>query len=418
MRVRSFLVALVGIVLFGCTKDFENPPENTIPVGGVVTIADIKGLNFPHKFVGDSSLYAVVTMDESTGNLYKNIYVQDATGAINVRLFSSGSVKNGDSIRIYLRNTVVGQFSGMVQLDSVDTDQNIIKLANNRHVTPQAVQISDIDQSMQSKLVVLDSVEFTSSHAGETWADSENQLSVDRLLTNCSETDEIIVRSSGYSNFADELTPTGNGELIAIVSQFNTTMQLLIRTPDEVTFDDPRCGALYVYSKDFEDGSLTSGGWSVYWNGTTTTENWGEWEFSSAGGTNKAAASNFDFSTFTNYATTSWLISPALDLNTLTPGTPILTFDNTHRYDPGPQLELWISTDYDGVSDPDVQGTWVNLSSMVNWDSNDGAWDFVSSGPVDLSAYKSGNTYFAFKYQGSNSDGATWQVDNINIQNQ
>ncbi|MDG2330654.1 MAG: DUF5017 domain-containing protein, partial [Flavobacteriales bacterium] len=94
------------------------------------------------------------------------------------------------------------------------------------------------------------------------------------------------------------------------------------------------------------------------------------------------------------------------------------TFDNTHRYAPGAQLELWVSMDYDGISDPSLQGTWTNLSGTVNWDLDDTVWDWVTSGPIDLSAFKSSNTYIAFKYQGSNMDGATWEIDDINIENQ
>lgn len=415
MTVKKIVAILfVGLVFWGCKKEFDSPPQNTIPVGGVVTIADIKALPHPHKFKGDSSLYAVVTMDESSGNLYKNIYVQDATGAINVRLFSSGSIKQGDSVRIYLKNTVVGPFSGMIQLDSVDTDDNIIKLANGIQRAPQTVQINQIDQTMQSRLIRIDSAEFRSSSAGKTWADSLNQQSLDRTLTDCSGNDEIIIRTSGYSNFANELTPTGNGEITAIVSQFNTTMQLLIRTPDEVNFNNPRCGALFVFSKDFDDGSITSGGWTNYWTGSTVSGvDVGKWEIF---GGDVSSASNFEGGS--NYATTSWLISPPIDLNTITPGTPVLTFDNVTQYS-GTALELWVSTDYDGVSDPDVQGTWTNLTSVVpNWDVDSGDWNFVSSGPIDLTAYKSGTTYIAFKYQGSSSDGSTWELDNINIENQ
>ena len=409
-----YMLICMLVIFQACRKKYDAPPANVIPVGDVLTISEIKALPYPHKFTGDSSLYAVVTMDESSGNLYKNIFVQDGTGAINVRLFSSGSVNEGDSIRIYLKNTVVGQYTGMVQLDSVDTDDNIIKVANNKHITPQTIKIHQIDQSMQSRLVMIDSVEFVSGSAGKSWADGANQVSLDRTLTNCLETDEIIIRTSGYSNFADDLTPTGNGQLTAIVTQFNTTMQLLIRTPDEVLFSNPRCGAMYVFSKDFNDGSITSGGWKTYWTGTTTGgTNVGEWEIF---GGDVVSASNYEGGA--NYSTTSWLISPAIDLNSIAPGTPVLTFDNVTQYG-GTALELWVSTDYDGVSDPDTQGSWTNLTSVVpNWDVDSGDWNFVSSGPVDLTSYKSGTTYIAFKYQGTSSNGATWELDDINIENQ
>jgi hypothetical protein len=80
-------------------------------------------------------------------------------------------------------------------------------------------------------------------------------------------------------------------------------------------------------------------------------------------------------------------------------------------------LELYVSTDYDGVSNPSLQGTWNNITSSVpNWDVASGDWNFVPSGNVDLTPYSSSNTYIAFKYIGSNSDGATWEIDNIIVQ--
>ena len=131
-------------------------------------------------------------------------------------------------------------------------------------------------------------------------------------------------------------------------------------------------------------------------------------------GGNVASASNFEFASFTNYACESWLVSPSVNLTGTT--LPILTFDNVTRYS-GPGLELYVSTDYDGSSDPALQGTWTNITSSVpNWDVDSGDWTFVPSGTIDLSPYISPNTYIAFKYIGSNVDGATWEIDNIIIQ--
>jgi len=108
------------------------------------------------------------------------------------------------------------------------------------------------------------------------------------------------------------------------------------------------------------------------------------------------------------------LVSPSVNLTGTT--LPILTFDNVTRYS-GPGLELYVSTDYDGSSDPALQGTWTNITSSVpNWDVDSGDWTFVPSGTIDLSPYISPNTYIAFKYIGSNVDGATWEIDNIIIQ--
>ena len=88
-------------------------------------------------------------------------------------------------------------------------------------------------------------------------------------------------------------------------------------------------------------------------------------------------------------------------------------FDNVTRYN-GPGLELYISSNYDGSSDPSQQGTWLNITSYVpNWDTDSGDWSFVSSGNIDLTPFISNNLNIAFKYIGTNADGATWELDNI-----
>ena len=42
-----------------------------------------------------------------------------------------------------------------------------------------------------------------------------------------------------------------------------------------------------------------------------------------------------------------------------------------------------------------------------------GDWSFVSSGNIDLTPFISNNLNIAFKYIGTNADGATWELDNI-----
>jgi len=216
---------------------------------------------------------------------------------------------------------------------------------------------------------------------------------------------------------AKEIIPDGNGSIIAVISEYQGDIQLYIRDITEVDMEGTRCDGTTpvpkLLSKNFDDGSVTSGGWTNYWTGTTANStDWGKWDIF---GGDVGACSNFDISTFTNYQTTSWLISPAVDLSATT--SPILTFDNTYRYD-GSQLELYVSTDYTGSGDPATTGTWTDLSSLVTWNSDDSTWDFTASGNIDFSSYKTSTTYIAFKYSGTNSTGSTWELDNIIIDEQ
>lgn len=246
MMMRSIpILAVLAIILTGCIKDdFDAPPPRTIPVGNIKTIAEIRALfqGQPVKITEDWSLYAVVTMDERSGNIYRSTYIQDQTGAINLHLNTSGGLYLGDSIRLYLKGTIISDYSGMLQIDSVDADENVIKQATLVDVVPETVTIQQLNTGFyQSRLIRLDSVQFKSSELGNTFADPILLYSENRILEDCGK-NEIMVRTSGYANFAGELVPEGRGSMVAIVSEYNGDLQLYVRSYAEVDMTGPRCG--------------------------------------------------------------------------------------------------------------------------------------------------------------------------------
>ncbi len=109
-------------------------------------------------------MYVTVTADETDGNFYKNIYAQDSTGGICLRLLSSGGLYIGDRIRIYLPGTVLSPYNGLMQLDSVNVDNNTVKQATLVPVAPLVLTIHQLTtaglDTIQSMLVRLNDVEF------------------------------------------------------------------------------------------------------------------------------------------------------------------------------------------------------------------------------------------------------------------
>ena len=55
------------------------------------------------------------------------------------------------------------------------------------------------------------------------------------------------------------------------------------------------------------------------------------------------------------------------------------------------------------------------MTTQVQWSS--GGFEWVSSGDISLSNYTQANVYIAYKYLGSNSDGSTWEIDDVQIIN-
>ena len=116
-----FILGL-GIILNSCVKDKPDvPPESTIPFDPdkVLTIQDIKLIKDTtgsYTFDDIYSVYAVVGMDEESGNIYKSAFIQDETGGIQLNFLNAGGLYFGDSIRVMLQGGTVDDYGGLYWL--------------------------------------------------------------------------------------------------------------------------------------------------------------------------------------------------------------------------------------------------------------------------------------------------------------
>ncbi len=407
------LIALLPLLSF-CKKEFDTPPVKQASDGNKISIAQIKAkyfTNINYKFKSDSNLYCVVTADEVSGNFYKEVYVRDASGALHVKLKYSGGLYIGDSIRINLKGIVLNAYSGLIQLDSVDLEKNVVKLASGLNPTPIEMSLQQIlsntsaTNMAQSQLVKINQVEFIENNRGVLFADPVNRTAKNLGLYSCSG-HSISLRTSGYANFAAELSPKENGYLIAIVGQYGEKegdMQLSLRQLNDISMQGDLCASntvsLIYLKKDFNDNSIVSGSW-------TQQKSLGNilWSTSSAGSAASPYAKISNYVSGTNQECETWLISPPLNLSAST--KPILSFRNAYNYE-GPILKLYVSTNY--TSGLPNTATWIE----INFTHSGGNWNFVSSGTLNLSAYKTDKVHFAFQYTGSSTNGSTWEIDDV-----
>jgi len=419
-----FIVVLVTL-LTSCKK-FTEPAKKTIADGPSITIDSIYGRfkayydcstcaangapSKLYKFPNNVCLTATVTADEKSGNIYKTAYVKDATGTLQVKLLNAGGLYVGDLIRINLNGVLLDDYAKMIQLDSVDIEKSVVKISSGNIFIPKKSTMNEIlsinptfassgtyagISTLQGAVVTLDSVEFNVGSKNVPYADAVNKESIDRTLVNYAG-QSLTVRTSGYAYFASNLIPCGKlGKITAVVSQYGTTIQLIIRDVAEVKIGGGNCPYM---AKNFDDNSLTSGGWSTF---NVTGANY--WTIGTIGGT-YANASNYINGT--NYACENWLISPSVNLSAST--NPILNFSTAKNYS-GPNLDTYVSTDY--VSGSPAAATWTLLPATLS----PGSWAWTSSGNISLSAYKTNNVRIGFKYSGTGSAGSTWEVDNIGI---
>jgi len=386
-----------------CERDLDHPPIDTLEASQIVTIDSLRvwqetSVSGKVSITEDLSVYAIVTMDESSGNIYKNLYVQDHTAGINVRLTASSDFQVGDSVRIALKGSVLTEYSGVIQLDSIDPAKSIIKQSADNVFGPAIKTIDQITIADEALLIKLENVQFLATELPFTFADAANQSSENRMLEDCNG-NTIIVRTSGYANYAGTSLPTGNGSVVCIINQFNGEIQLILRSFNEIKLSGTRCAGQLI-NKDFDDDDIYSGGWLI--QQVTGTQTWGT---STAGGAPEPYGSISNWNGTANELTESWYISPSINLSASI--APTLEFNNAYNYS-GDPLELLISTDYSGTGNPNGS-TWTALTAT--WST--GTWAWVNSGIISLSSYLQSNVHIAFKYTGTISNGSTWEIDDI-----
>jgi hypothetical protein len=250
------LIALILLSFTACVDDYDEPPANTVPedmklnIGDVYQIYQDSGNNYT--FEEAYMLYATVIMDDSKGNIYKEAYLQDSTGGINLyRLSSAGLVETGDVVRINLKDVVLTNYNGKMELvfdDILHAEERIIVQQHDQHIDPYQTSIEEIKTGVYDcELVSIDSVQFADGALGKTYANMNGSSAQNRTLENCSG-QSIIVRTSDYSDFAGDSIPSGKGQITGVITKYSypdsqdVIWQLLIRNTDEVIMNDPRCG--------------------------------------------------------------------------------------------------------------------------------------------------------------------------------
>ncbi len=264
-NILFLLFAFCAIV--SCKHEFDTPPvitsggQVTLPKA-TITIAELKAKHAGGQYetLEDATLVATVVGDDRSGNLYKGIVIQDATGGIDLRIDGTGLFNDfpiGREVAVKLSGLVMGDYNGQIQLGAgVDNStgsakflgipqalmfDHVIKGATGKPLTPKKTTLAALTAADVSTLIQLDNVEFSTADAGKGYADAANKITSNRAIGDCNG-GSAVVRTSGYASFAAELTPTGNGTFIGIYTIFKTTKQLLVReTIDLVAMTGARC---------------------------------------------------------------------------------------------------------------------------------------------------------------------------------
>ncbi|MBS1627966.1 MAG: hypothetical protein JSR09_04190 [Bacteroidetes bacterium] len=272
MKKQSFLktpiLALIAAitVLASCNKKFDEPPIPGNP--NITANTTIKALKAMHSIGGydnittDIIISGIVVGNDKSGNLYKQICIQDATGGITVLLDASNVYAQypvGRQIFIKCKGLWLSDYGKLIQLGMLDNsvpgnpkstgipatlfDNYIVKGSLGNVVTPKVVTIGQLNDTLQSTLIQINNVEYIASDTSRTYADtSAAKNSVNLTLSECSGA-KVVTYTSGYANFAGLKPPKGNGSITCIYFIYRTTPELIIRDTSDVQLNGLRCAA-------------------------------------------------------------------------------------------------------------------------------------------------------------------------------
>jgi len=418
--IRIFSAIVVSMILLSSCIDtkFEEPDaaDYNSNITATTTIHDLINLYSGSLMLLDTNVVVsgTVIANDKSGNYYKSIVIQDSTAGIEISLNAyelHNTYHIGDLIFVKCDSLYLGEYGGVVQLGSEYEGgigrieeplikDHLIKSDKGIPIKPKVLSLTTLNASYVNQLVILKDVQFGLNSLGTTYGDAEYQIDRDIPVENC-DGNSVILRTSGFADFARDTIPLGNGNLTAVLSKYNSDFQLKLRDPNEVVFNNSRCGA--VFEETFEGNLGVFTPYSVIGDNQV-------WEYSSQ--FDAAVMSGHDGSDFANE---DWLISKAIDLSDYS--DLAVNFRHAWNYSTANgtnDVEVYMCSDYDGVSNPNISGTWTKLNGIIYPAGND--WSWVDSGDITISAFGGkSNVYIAFKYTSSASDACTWELDKISI---
>jgi hypothetical protein len=438
LMVSMVAIATAAIVIPACNKKFDAPPPASDQ--SITATHTIKQLKAMHTVAGqldvintDVIISGVVAADDKSGNLYKEIYIQDATGGLAIELDASGlygTYPVGRRVYINCKGLCISDYnimhqlgikatvSGAPSLQGIPSDliKNYVtggSLGNPvavKTVTLGSLPTPTLTDDNLGTLVQLNNFEFFKGDTSSTYADTSAYKQTKNLSIRECGGSTVIIRTSGYSNFAAAKPAKGNGSVTAIYTAYGTTKQLILRDTSDVKFTGKRC---YQFEEDFNNYAVTGTAPLVItgWKNIMET---GDVPYTLAAfsGSTFPKVSAFTSAVLPTTNISTWLISPDISLIA---GAPTYSFTCSRRYISG-TLKAYISTNYTGGTP--ASATWTLLTTVPNG-TNAAFTPFDKFGPFNLSSYAGQKINIAFQYQATAgtaaSNVATYEVDDIQI---
>lgn len=294
-KIKFIALAFLALTLGSCMGDGYADPDltekvpaspwgnNSLREKNVISIADLKtqfatiiNSDNGYKLIEkDMMIKAVVTGNDVSGNIYNQVSVQDTSGAIIIAINGSGLsgyLPVGQEILVNLKGLYIGSYKKLPQIGGVNTKlsngslgigkieraiwNEHFKILNPGEADASTVVPEEFDRTKLNnltkeekaafaaymeanvgKLMTLKKVKFASANGTNVWAPDDTNTSLELIDAETGKRinkNNLVVRNSGYSKFANEVVPQGVFDITGIFTRFGNTWQIVIRSTDDL----------------------------------------------------------------------------------------------------------------------------------------------------------------------------------------
>lgn len=294
-KIKFIALAFLALTLGSCMGDGYADPDltekvpaspwgnNSLREKNVISIADLKtqfatiiNSDNGYKLIEkDMMIKAVVTGNDVSGNIYNQVSVQDASGAIIIAINGSGLsgyLPVGQEILVNLKGLYIGSYKKLPQIGGVNTKlsngslgigkieraiwNEHFKILNPGEADASTVVPEEFDRTKLNnltkeekaafaaymeanvgKLMTLKKVKFASANGTNVWAPGDTNTSLELIDAETGKRinkNNLVVRNSGYSKFANEVVPQGVFDITGIFTRFGDTWQIVLRSTDDL----------------------------------------------------------------------------------------------------------------------------------------------------------------------------------------
>lgn len=373
-------------------------------------------------------LEGYVLSTDKTGNFYKELFIQDdwkePQRALRIVMDHQALYTVfplGRKVYVQLNGLGAGYQNGILSLGRYRADgidllpetliaKHLIRDTLERSLRPYPLSIADFHTNHIGKYITLNAVQFASDETHKTFAgEAFDRYDGERRLEQCVDYRSTWLLTSTYSGFKSHIVPQEQGFLNGVLTRnyYDDQYVIKINSPANISQTDSRCDPPYMEAfETFLLGKITAQDWT----------NWSEkgtqsWEVFRDENTLGQSARMGSYRSG-DKATLSWLITPLLDLSSLQ--HPQLSFRTSVAFADNSQLDVFVSTDWDGSTANLRNSRWESLPARLAH-KGDAPEDWIDSGAVALPAARFVHLAFVYNGSGKTSQDGTFELDDIRI---